>query len=395
MTHGARKRARQGVADFSICRYGLTMSFIMEALKKADRERKQQQRAESMGRDELHQEQEEPSPPAAVRRGGTSIKWLLSLAVMGGLGYVGWSEQERLLALLPNGQPETSTLAPRPSQLRNKEGGGKSQPLTLSAKNTGQAMPPKPVVPEPTSAPPPPVPEAAASPPAPAKSNVTPAPEVAPATASTPAPVSPSAPVSPPPAAAKPAPAADTKPAVIAAIPAAPATAAPSAAVATPPIPPVPPLPAVAAVPPPVSEPSSAIAITHQRPAVPRAGRSLGKVAGVHYGCIIEIRQEDNAMQRVRLGGIGCTESDNTFGKRVRRALAAMVFTKQVRLEKIGLDPDGQPVWEVFDPNGTSVNAALVQGGLAMAVDARYVEMENQARRERQGMWADLMAPKR
>ncbi|MBF0613018.1 MAG: thermonuclease family protein [Magnetococcales bacterium] len=161
-----------------------------------------------------------------------------------------------------------------------------------------------------------------------------------------------------------------------------------------------PPAPAVASVPaepppPPVDKP--AIAVTHRSTPTlaKKSDQPVGKVVGVHYGCGVEIKEEDGTLHRIHLGGIGCTESDNTFGKHVRRSLAAMVFTKQVRVKKMGAEPDGKPSWEVFDPDNSSVNAAMVRGGLAMALDPRFTEMEEMARRERQGMWADLPAPRR
>jgi len=119
----------------------------------------------------------------------------------------------------------------------------------------------------------------------------------------------------------------------------------------------------------------------------------------------------DRQQVRVRLSDIDAPESGQAFGSRSRQTLADMAFRKPVRVEEKDVDQYGRTLGVIhvlnctpLDPskrpvatcNEVNANAEMVRSGMAWAyryqdqpTDRRMHVIEQEARRQRLGLWSD------
>jgi micrococcal nuclease len=96
----------------------------------------------------------------------------------------------------------------------------------------------------------------------------------------------------------------------------------------------------------------------------------------------------------VRLIDIDCPEKKQAFGKAAKKFTSDFCFNKIVKVESMGKkDRYGRILATVY-LNGKSLNEALLKAGLAWhfkkySTNSEYAELENQARKEEVGLWAD------
>jgi micrococcal nuclease len=119
-----------------------------------------------------------------------------------------------------------------------------------------------------------------------------------------------------------------------------------------------------------------------------------GKVVGVLDGDTIEALHNHHA-EHIRLNGIDCPEKGQAYGKKAKQAASALVFGKEVKLQTHGKDKYGRTIADVFLPDGTNVNYALVKDGWCWWY-RKYApgnvvleELERGARGAGLGLWAD------
>ncbi len=96
---------------------------------------------------------------------------------------------------------------------------------------------------------------------------------------------------------------------------------------------------------------------------------------------------------KIRLAQIDAPESEQAFGQKSRQSLAEMVFNKWVSVEKETVDKYGRTVGTVF-VDGMDVNKNQVARGMAWvylkyAHDKTLVQIEDNARQARAGLWGD------
>lgn len=123
------------------------------------------------------------------------------------------------------------------------------------------------------------------------------------------------------------------------------------------------------------------------------AEQFTGKVVAIIDGDTIEVMREGRA-ERVRLNGIDCPESHQAFGTRAKQFTAAAVFGKQVTVRTHDRDRYGRAIGDVTLLDGSSLNQALVQAGLAWwyreySTDRVLERLDEEARNAKRGLWAD------
>lgn len=120
-----------------------------------------------------------------------------------------------------------------------------------------------------------------------------------------------------------------------------------------------------------------------------------GRVVKVIDGDTLEVL-EGNTKTRVRLYGIDAPERGQDFSNRSKEFLASLVAGHDVRVIQIRKDRWQRVVGEVFLPDGSYVNARMVEEGWAWhftlySDDATLARLEKQARRQRRGLWRQEM----
>jgi micrococcal nuclease len=130
-----------------------------------------------------------------------------------------------------------------------------------------------------------------------------------------------------------------------------------------------------------------------------RAAELHGKVVSVLDGDSIVVLDAEQRQYRVRLAGIDAPEQGQRFANRARNNLAFLVHRRDVLVNWYKRDSYDRLVGVVYR-DGHDINLAQIQAGLAwwyrgyaaeQSTDIRraYEFAENEARRERRGLWVD------
>lgn len=101
----------------------------------------------------------------------------------------------------------------------------------------------------------------------------------------------------------------------------------------------------------------------------------------------------DGRQERIRLSDIDTPERKQPYGTRAKQALANLTFGKTISVETTKRDRYGRVIGRVT-VDGVDVNAELVRLGYAWVYrkysnDAELLRLEQTARNERLGLWAD------
>lgn len=127
----------------------------------------------------------------------------------------------------------------------------------------------------------------------------------------------------------------------------------------------------------------------------------IGKVTRVIDGDTIEVLYSESYKGKViyipfkvRLQGIDCPESRQAYGKQAKQFTSALCFGQQVKVLEHGEDKYRRTLGAVILPGGKNLNQELVRAGLAWwyrhySNDQVLKALEEQARRERRGLWQD------
>lgn len=123
-----------------------------------------------------------------------------------------------------------------------------------------------------------------------------------------------------------------------------------------------------------------------------RAAELAGRVVAVHDGDTLTVLV-DRREVRVRLAGIDAPERGQPYADASRRALAARVAGRHVVVFARGRDGYGRTLG-VVRVEGVDANRAQVRDGWAWvfrrySADATLLALEEEARRERRGLWRD------
>ena len=122
------------------------------------------------------------------------------------------------------------------------------------------------------------------------------------------------------------------------------------------------------------------------------------QVVGVTDGDTLKVRLQGEGEQiRIRLYGIDAPEKGQPFGRKSREFLMSLApMGATVTVEPINFDRYGRLVAIVYAPDGTCLNLAMLNAGLAwvypqycqMPVCKSWNDAEQQARNSQTGLWA-------
>ncbi len=126
-----------------------------------------------------------------------------------------------------------------------------------------------------------------------------------------------------------------------------------------------------------------------------------GKVTRIIDGDTIEVLYSESVKgkvvhipYRIRLQGIDCPESGQAYGKQAKQFTSALCFGQQVKVLEHGRDKYRRTLGTIILSNGKNLNQELVRAGLAWhyrqySKDSTLQALEEQARRDRRGLWQD------
>ena len=117
------------------------------------------------------------------------------------------------------------------------------------------------------------------------------------------------------------------------------------------------------------------------------------KVVGIVDGDTFTGLTADNQQIKCRIYGIDAPEKGQAFGNRSKQTLSDLIFGKQVKIKIQGRHYE-RAIVRVFTAEGKDVSAEMLKAGMAWHYkqydkSKNYAQLENQARNERIGLWAD------
>jgi len=136
-------------------------------------------------------------------------------------------------------------------------------------------------------------------------------------------------------------------------------------------------------------------------PALATPAQFTALVIAVADGGAISVLTQDKQQVKIRLYGIDCPERGHSFGNRAKQATSDAVFGKNVTVQPVETDRDGQMVAIVLMPGGRSLSEHLVREGLAWVLAKNCTQedrcaplrrLEQSAKMQKRGMWEDKTA---
>jgi endonuclease YncB( thermonuclease family) len=126
---------------------------------------------------------------------------------------------------------------------------------------------------------------------------------------------------------------------------------------------------------------------------VPANADILGRVVNVFDGDTLEVIDSSETLYRVRLQGIDAPERGQAFSNSSRKALSELVFGRDVRVVREGLDQYQRILGHVY-VSGLWVNREMIRKGMAWHYeyfnkDPRLANSEIFARNAGIGLWSD------
>jgi len=123
------------------------------------------------------------------------------------------------------------------------------------------------------------------------------------------------------------------------------------------------------------------------------ARANSGRVVGVIDGDTVDVLF-DKTPTRIRLSDIDAPERRQAFGNRARQKLSELIFNRTVKVKESAIDRYGRVVARLYRDDGVDINAEMVRLGFAWVYrkyskDASILTLEEEARAERRGLWAD------
>lgn len=118
-----------------------------------------------------------------------------------------------------------------------------------------------------------------------------------------------------------------------------------------------------------------------------------GYVVKVIDGDTVKVLSKDGTMTTIRLAEIDAPEKKQDYGMMAKIELYTIVYGKRVTVDAKTIDIYGRAVGRIIC-DGVDVNAEMVRNGSAWVYrqyshDKRLIELEEKAKMERKGLWAD------
>ncbi|QNJ97023.1 thermonuclease family protein [Constantimarinum furrinae] len=122
-----------------------------------------------------------------------------------------------------------------------------------------------------------------------------------------------------------------------------------------------------------------------------------GKAVSITDGDTFKLLTTDSSLVRVRLASIDCPERKQPFSQRAKQFTLDAIAGKQVTVEQQSTDRNGRIIGIIYYDNGLILNEELLKAGLAWhylkySSDVALQSLQDTAKREQLGLWADAHA---
>lgn len=122
-----------------------------------------------------------------------------------------------------------------------------------------------------------------------------------------------------------------------------------------------------------------------------------GKVIAIKDGDTVVLLLGDNSQKTLRFAEVDCPESGQPFGKNAKQFTSQEIFGKIVDFWTTDTDRYGRIIAKVFYDDGKYISAEIIKNGFGWwyfyySNDKRLQELENVARKNSLGLWADKNA---
>ena len=120
----------------------------------------------------------------------------------------------------------------------------------------------------------------------------------------------------------------------------------------------------------------------------------LGKVVGIKDGDTFKVLYENKEIT-IRLAHIDCPEKKQPFGKNAKQFASDLCFGKEIQVKSEGKTDRYKRLIATLYIDDICINKEIVKNGYAWhfikySNDDDYRELENTARLNKLGLWADL-----
>mgnify|MGYP002375195414 CR=1 FL=1 len=122
----------------------------------------------------------------------------------------------------------------------------------------------------------------------------------------------------------------------------------------------------------------------------------VGKVVKVVDGDTFDLLSKSNKIYRIRMLEIDTPERGQVFYRVSKQALAAQIFSKEIKVLWTGTDRNGRLLGTVLC-QGRNINLYMVEAGYAWhfkrySKDIQFAKAELQARAAKRGLWGQGQA---
>lgn len=122
----------------------------------------------------------------------------------------------------------------------------------------------------------------------------------------------------------------------------------------------------------------------------------IGTVVGITDGDTFKLLENDTILHRIRVANIDCPERKQPFSKKAKEFTSNAIFNKKIKIEVLNSDRFGRLIAQVYY-DSLILSAELVKNGYAWhytkySNDSTLIELENQARKFKRGLWQDKSA---
>lgn len=122
-------------------------------------------------------------------------------------------------------------------------------------------------------------------------------------------------------------------------------------------------------------------------------GKLKAKVIRIVDGDTLEVLFHELPVM-IRLAHIDCPEKKQAFGTKAKQALSDLCFGQEIEFDFNEKDRNGRYICVIYNSKGINLNKEMIRLGMAWhfkkySKDNSYAELENEARKNKIGLWQE------